>query len=92
MWANCLYRLYDSAGELLYLGLTHQPRNRLKAHWRTKPWRDEVHSATFEPIPPRRPDQVPGWHRFEAEMAAIVREQPKYNIAGISQPAPGHKR
>jgi len=89
-WADCLYRLYGADGGLLYIGLTFQPRARLKKHWRTKPWADQVTSATFEIIPPARPDQISGLHRFEAEEAAIacaVRTQaPLYNIAGVTRP------
>ena len=85
-YGHVLYRLYDAEDQLLYIGLSGAPRNRLKAHWRKQPWRHEVVRSTFQQIPPPAPGQVIGRHKYFAEEAAIKAEQPKYNVAGISRP------
>jgi len=35
---TALYRLYDAAGRLLYIGATFYPRTRMSQHRRTKSW------------------------------------------------------
>lgn len=69
---TALYRLYDDAGELLYVGIGAQPKSRISEH-RKKPWGSEIHSTTTE------------WHEsrdaaLAAEAAAIAAERPAYNI------------
>lgn len=39
---HVVYHLVDRWGAVLYVGQTGQPRNRLRAHWSTKPWIREV--------------------------------------------------
>lgn len=68
---TAVYRLYNRAGELLYVGISSQPRVRLVAHQK-RPWWGEV--ATREIV----------WydHRQSAsaeEERAIHREFPLYN-------------
>lgn len=69
-----VYRLYDSCGHLLYVGLGSTPYNRWKDHARKKPWWVEVDHArtTVE------------WFRkykdaMDAETAAIRTEDPLHN-------------
>lgn len=37
-----LYRLFDADGHLLYVGITWNPRDRWRAHKRTKEWWESV--------------------------------------------------
>lgn len=73
-----VYRLWDTDGNLLYIGSAYDPEERCKAH-RSKPWWPSVVRRTEE------------WHstRGEAyaeEMKAIAVEGAKYNQMG----APGY--
>jgi len=68
-----LYRLFDDAGALLYIGKTVRlPVERLNGHWR-KPWWAEVTQVSLER---HRAD----WVCLAAEVAAIKAERPRYNI------------
>ncbi|GGU13099.1 GIY-YIG nuclease family protein [Streptomyces violascens] len=76
--ATALYRLYDSADRLLYVGVTKDPSTRFAAHRSDKPWWPQV---------ARREET---WHptrnkACEAESAAIWNEAPLYNQAGTPQ-------
>lgn len=71
-----VYRFYDDAGELLYVGLTNNPNRRFSEHADTKAWWHEVDETEIE------------WFttRFEAEAAesvAIWQEEPRYNIVSL---------
>jgi len=72
-----LYRLYDAQGELLYIGQSGEPCSRVKRHLREQPWAAEICHGTFESI---------AGHRFVVEAAAIRRERPRYNVAGVTGP------
>lgn len=85
---TALYRLYDAHGWLLYIGITIDPKRRLKEH-RRQPWWAEVDCAltTIE------------WHNCggrdaeKIEVKAIRAECPWYNHVGYdygdsSWPAP----
>lgn len=72
-WNHILYRLYDAADTLLYVGRTNDVRSRFKAHARRQPWWPEVARSALE----LRPDLDA---LIEAERAAILTEHPKYNI------------
>jgi hypothetical protein len=39
---HLVYHLIDRWGNTLYIGQTGHPRNRMRAHWSTKPWIGEV--------------------------------------------------
>jgi hypothetical protein len=39
---HVVYHLIDRWGDVLYIGQTRQARNRMRAHWSTKPWIGEV--------------------------------------------------
>lgn len=69
-----LYRLYDAADRLLYVGVSCQVVERLRSnsHRCGKPWWSEVAYCTLESFPK-------GWQALEAEVSAIRRERPRYN-------------
>lgn len=76
---STLYRLFDEAGELVYVGITNVGRHRLKQHAADKEWWADVKSATFEHFKTR--DEA-----LAAETKAIKTESPKANIAGRPRP------
>lgn len=70
-----VYRLYDAAGDLLYIGLTYRkPSHRWREHRATKPWWPQV----------ARKD-VAFFDRLELaaaeERRAILAESPRHNAA-----------
>jgi predicted GIY-YIG superfamily endonuclease len=70
---TALYRLYDTDGTPLYIGVTDNPDRRFKQHRDTKPWWPQVARKTIE------------WHPSRAvalaeEAAAIKAETPVHNI------------
>lgn len=70
---TALYRVYDSAGALLYIGISFKPLIRLADHRRTKHWFGDAAKVTFEYFA----------NRAEAEMAeiqAVTTENPQHNI------------
>lgn len=70
---TAVYRLYDSADALLYIGIAIVPRRRWAFHAYTKPWWPQVKRAT-----------VQWWPNFtearRREAAAIRVEQPRHNV------------
>lgn len=70
---HALYRFYDAARNLLYVGITLDPGSRWKQHAHDKPWWHEVTSTTIETYPDRA-------SVLEAERAAIIAERPRYNV------------
>lgn len=70
-----LYRLFDAAGDLLYVGISTRPMQRVREHSKGQTWWTEVASQTFEHFP-TRPEAA------TAELAAIRTENPRYNVAG----------
>lgn len=67
-----LYRLYDEHGQLLYVGVTGDPRARWKEHRTKMPWWPEVawrHLELYDT----------GVEARHAEARAIWDEQPLYN-------------
>lgn len=79
---TALYRLFDAEGQLLYVGIAFNPRDRWRGHCSTKSWWKQVDRREVE------------WHgsrseALTAEAAAIIEERPLYNIAGSEEaPAP----
>lgn len=67
-----LYRLFNEAGDLLYIGISQTPFSRWKQHRRTAPWMEEV--TTFKTERFRTREEVAA-----AEKAAILFEHPLYN-------------
>jgi hypothetical protein len=75
---HCLYRMFSSCEELLYVGITLNPGARIKSHMRDKDWWNEVANVTMEKFDSREALQV-------AEIAAIKNESPKYNVMHKNQ-------
>jgi predicted GIY-YIG superfamily endonuclease len=86
---HCLYRFYNVAGRLLYVGLTGNPGNRIGQHRRGKTWWCEVARMEVEHCASRSA-------LVEAETRAIERERPLYNVQGLkvraSKTAPAKRR
>jgi predicted GIY-YIG superfamily endonuclease len=71
---TALYRLFDSLGNLLYLGIAGNVGRRLNEHSKTQPWARAITSATIEHFETRREAE-------RAEKTAIHNEQPLFNVA-----------
>lgn len=72
-----VYRLYDEAGRLLYIGSAYDPKERCKAHRSRSWWPDVTH----------REEE---WHdsrvgAYIAELEAIRTEEPPHNLMGTSR-------
>lgn len=65
-----VYRLFDAAGQLLYVGCTMNGASRLGSH-RDKPWWTQVASASFEHFSSYA-------EASRAEYAAIEAERPRH--------------
>lgn len=70
-----LYRMYDTLGTLLYIGITQQQSRRFDQHNQDKPWWSEVAEIRVQHYPDRRAVEI-------AELAAIAAEHPRYNVIG----------
>lgn len=73
MTRTAIYRHYDAASALLYIGIAKDPWRRMLAHQKAQPWADEIASMSVE------------WHdsREQAEAAErrlILAERPSYNV------------
>lgn len=69
---NALYRLYDSESVLLYVGISHDPDERLKQHAGDKPWWHHVARRQIVWLDSRE-------EALKAEAEAMVEERPLYN-------------
>lgn len=70
---DCLYRIYDKSGHLVYIGSTDSIGERIAVHRRIAKWRDriaDVRTTTYPTLPAAR----------AAEVAAIKAEHPECNI------------
>jgi hypothetical protein len=67
-----LYRLYNSSGNLLYLGITGNLDQRFTAHRAIKPWWLEVEEIVIKSYPDRSSAE-------NAERLAILNDHPQYN-------------
>lgn len=75
-----LYRFYDDADRLLYVGISLNAAKRASEHRKDKPWWNEVHRMEVEHLTADR-------HSAEQiEKSAIVNEQPIYNIVHNGAP------
>lgn len=76
MWLDdkptALYRLYDEAGTLLYVGISHQPEVRFEQHAKLKEWWPRVTRREVEWFGDR-----PAAARAEAD--AVRSEDPEFN-------------
>lgn len=71
--STALYRFYDGAGTLLYVGIAGNPGRRFEQHAKTKHWWTDVASSKIVHYRTRDEARV-------AETAAIQTEEPAYNI------------
>lgn len=68
-----VYRCFDADGQLLYVGCSMKPEERMKEHRKFRGWwTDRVAQITLEGFP----DQASG---LAAEKHAIQTEHPRYN-------------
>lgn len=77
-----LYRLHSADGELLYIGITGNPRQRIEQHRQRSPWFGRVASAAWVKV---------GADIKEAraiEAAAIADERPAHNVQHAVKQAP----
>lgn len=74
-----VYRCFSAAGELLYIGSTIKPRQRMKAHSLNAPWWPEVADITYERFPTAA-------DAFVGERLAILAESPSRNKQGLARP------
>jgi hypothetical protein len=74
-----VYRYYDAAGRLLYIGVTGQGHWRTHEHRRAAPWWPSVVRAEFEHF-------TDGVVAFEHETALIARLAPLHNRADNPSP------
>ncbi len=77
-YSHVLYRFWDAADSLLYVGLTCDPGSRWSAHIGDKPWWTEVAKITLEHHPDLAAVQA-------AEHEAIRSENPRFNRSGTSK-------
>lgn len=73
MTRTALYRLFDAADRLLYVGISTQPTRRFGEHAHDHAWGQEVAQTTVEWFDNRETALV-------AEREAILGEDPPYNI------------
>lgn len=71
--SNTLYRMFDSNGRLLYVGITAHPPARFRSHQEQKYWWERVTQITVQNFDSRAELE-------EAERVAIVTETPFYNV------------
>jgi excinuclease UvrABC nuclease subunit len=71
--SNAVYRMFDEAGDLLYIGKSNQFMGRVHQHAETKGWWPEVANISITHYPCRCTAE-------DAERDAIVAEMPKYNV------------
>lgn len=76
--STALYRLFDAADQLLYVGISTQPETRWTQHAADKPWWPLVQHRKVEWHPDREAAET-------AERAAISTEEPLYNTAGAKR-------
>jgi hypothetical protein len=67
-----LYRIYDEADRILYIGISNQWRERLHSHEKASPWMTEAVTIRLEKYPNRKAVEA-------AEREAIRLERPLYN-------------
>jgi DNA-directed RNA polymerase specialized sigma24 family protein len=78
---TALYRLFDTEGRLLYVGIAFDPADRWRGHASTKSWWHEVARREVEWRDTRSA-------ALRAEAEAILTERPLYNVAGTEEPPP----
>jgi len=72
---TAVYRIFDAAGQLLYVGLTADPDQRFRTHSRMTPWWSEVAATELHWFA----THMAAW---DSEKRAIDEEGPRYNGSG----------
>lgn len=80
-----LYRLYDNAGELLYIGIAEHWPTRMTQHARDKVWFHRIAEVRLEKHDDRASAEVD-------EVAAIKAESPRYNVVHSGRTRSGEDR
>jgi hypothetical protein len=70
---NVLYRMFDSDGDLLYVGISCHAQTRFRQHFNKQPWGKDVKNIAVESFADRA-------SLLEAEKNAIKNEKPKHNV------------
>lgn len=70
---SCVYRLYDAAGDLLYIGISTNPLGRISQHRSKRPWGKEIVRDEVEWFDGREAAK-------DAERWAIHFENPRHNL------------
>lgn len=83
--ANTLYRAFDSAGALLYVGIAESWPDRFRGHKRTSEWFSQIATLTLEVHSSRDAARA-------AERAAIEAEHPAHNTVFAAAPRQAPKR
>ena len=78
---TALYRLFNEAGELLYIGITVNPEVRWASHRCAQSWWNEVARKDLQWLTNRA-------EALAAEAAAIPVERPRYNRSGLALQTP----
>ncbi|QGJ90324.1 G-I-Y-Y-I-G endonuclease [Mycobacterium phage Chuckly] len=73
---HILYRFYNAEDDLLYIGITNNPRSRFNQHHADKAWFKSVARSTMQHFATRAELET-------AEVAAIQSEMPRYNVAHV---------
>lgn len=81
--STALYRIRGEGDVLIYIGITNSVPFRWNGHQSLQPWWDEVRSVTVEWYDTRA-------EAAAAEKAAILAEQPKYNVTYL-KPSRGQR-
>lgn len=76
-----LYRHFDDAGKLLYVGISLNAAARLSQHMRAARWKGRIARVEIETHPSRTA-------ALRAEAEAIVAERPPFNIQGTKRRRP----
>lgn len=76
---TALYRLFNAAGDLLYIGIACDPEERFRVHSKVQPWWSDVTSRQVEWHEDR-------WRADDAETIAIAIEWPVHNFASKNSP------
>lgn len=73
---HAVYRLFDKDKQLLYIGCSMELKARMQHHKHSKPWACDIDVVRLEWFP----DEILA---RRAEAAAIISEQPRYNLARV---------
>lgn len=76
---TAVYRLYDENEQLLYVGVSADPRVRFRQHQRDRPWWPRVDAREIEWFDSRA-------EALDVEALAIRRELPLHNETGAQWP------